>query len=47
MEMDWILLAQNRDRCVYGVEPSGAVKVREYLQKLRDYQLLNKDSVPC
>jgi hypothetical protein len=32
--------------CVYGDEPSGSIKCGEFLEKLRTFKLLRKDSAP-
>jgi hypothetical protein len=49
--MDWIYLAQERKqwRAVPKIvmnEPSGSTKCWEILKRLRDWQRLEKDSVP-
>jgi hypothetical protein len=48
--MDWVLLAQDRDQwrgsSEHGDEPSGSIKFLEFLEFLRDWQLLKKGSAP-
>jgi hypothetical protein len=47
-DVDWIAVFQDRVSgvlsCEHDNEPSDSIKGREFLQKLSDYQLLNKDS---
>ena len=46
--MDWIDLAQNdmAGTCKCSNEPSGSIKCREFLDYLRNCELLKKDSAP-
>jgi hypothetical protein len=47
-DTDWIDPAQGQvaDFCKRGNEPSGSIKCREFLDKLRTCQLFRKDSAP-
>jgi hypothetical protein len=33
--------------CEHGNEPSGSIKRGEFLDYVRDYQLVNEDPAPC
>ena len=48
--MDWIELAQDRGKetgaCECGNEPTGSIKCGEFLDQLRNGQLLKKDFAP-
>jgi hypothetical protein len=48
--MDWIHLTRNTEQVEgshgHGDEPSGSIKCWEFLEWLRDWQLLTKDSAP-
>ena len=45
-DMEWIDLAQDRDTCKGGNEPSGSTKYGEFLDYMRTGQILKKDSTP-
>jgi hypothetical protein len=44
--MDWIDLAQDRDSCERGEEPSDSIKFWEVLEWLHNWQLFKKGSAP-
>jgi hypothetical protein len=41
--VDWIELAQDRDKFECGNEPSGSIKCGEFLEWLKTGELLKKD----
>jgi len=44
--LDWIDLAQDTERCKCSKELAGSIKCREFIDWLRKYWLLRKDSGP-
>jgi hypothetical protein len=45
-DVDWIHLAQDRDHCEFGNEPSGCIICGEFLERLNSWCLLREDSAP-
>ena len=41
-DMDWIYLAQVTDQCKHGYESSGSIKCEDFLDELRNYELLKE-----
>jgi hypothetical protein len=44
--VDWIDVAQDKDSCEHGNEPSGSIKYWEVLKWLHNWRLLKKSSTP-